>query len=81
MNLRQEFSELKQYLSGLTPEGIVTVTIADKNTGELMDLAIEHDKDIVKPFTESMEQNFYYFVYEVKKNVFLKVKSELKKCR
>ncbi len=81
MNLQEEFTALKENLMNLSPESKMTATITAENTGELMDVAIRYNKNIVKPFTESADQNYYYFMYEVKKNVFLKVKSQPKKYR
>lgn len=81
MNLHEEFTQLKDNLLNLNPESKLVATITAENTGELMDVAIKQNKQIVKPFTESADQNFYYFIVEVKKNVFLRVKSEPKKYR
>lgn len=81
MNLRQEFSALKINFDNLSPESKLTVTITAENTGELMDLAIEHNCDIVHPFTHNAEQDHFYFEYPLKKNLILKVKSLPKKLR
>lgn len=79
MNLHEEFTQLKDNLLNLSPESRLVATITAESTGELIDLAIKNNKQVIQPFAESEEQNFFYFMYEVKKNVFLKVKSEPKK--
>lgn len=81
MNLQEEFTALKENLMNLSPESKMTATITAETTGELMDMAIKNNKDIVKPFTESAAQDFYYFIVEVKNNIFIRVKSEPKKYR
>lgn len=75
MKLREEFLSLKTSFDNFYPESRVTITLTAESTGELMDLANEHNCVLVKPFTQTATQDHYYFEYELKKNVILKVKS------
>ena len=81
MTLREEFYALKERFINLNPETQLTISITADNTGELMDLAIELNADIIKPFTKFAEQNYYYFEHPLKKNIIIKVKSLPKKLR
>lgn len=81
MTLKDEFESLKNNLSNLDAESKLTATIKAENTGELMDLALRYNADIIKPFSESAQQNFYYFNFHVKKNIIITVKSNPKKLK
>ncbi len=79
--LTTQIKDLATELSNFNPESKVTATVTAENTGELMDSAISLNCRIVQPFMDSAEQNYYYFLYEVKKNVIIKVKSSPKKLK
>ena len=82
MTLREEFNSLKDSFSNLNPpESKLTATITAENTGELMDLANDCNSRIIAPFSDSREQDYYYFTYPLKENIVLQVKSLPKKYR
>jgi len=76
MTLKDEYKSVIANFSNLNiPESKITATITAENTGELMDLAINENCEIIKPFTVSSQQNYYYFEKEIKKKVKVIVKS------
>lgn len=71
--LTTEINALKEQLSNLSPEGKSTFTIRADNTGELMDSCISVNCNLIKPFEDSTNQDYYYFLVNVKPNVIIRV--------
>ena len=68
-----EVNALKEQLQNLSPESKLTATVRADNTGELMDSCIAANCDLIKPFSDSADQDYYYYLVKVKTNVIIKV--------
>lgn len=72
--LTTEINSLKEQLQHLSPESKLTATIQADNTGELMDSCVATNCNLIKPFSDSADQGYYYFLIQVKPNVIIRVK-------
>lgn len=80
-NLTTKINYFKEFLSIYIQEGNIDATITADNTGELMDSAIDLNCNIIKPFEDSFEQNYYYFIIKLNPLINIKVKSLPKKLK
>lgn len=73
-----EVLNLKSQLQNLSFESELTATIKADTIGELMDACIDNNSKLIKPFEESENQNYYYFVVNVRPDIIIKVVSSAK---
>lgn len=68
-----EIKALKEQLMNFNSESdIVCTTICD-NIRELMDSCNDLNEKLITPFENAPNQDFYYFLIEVKPNIIIKV--------
>lgn len=77
-NLTQQIVALKERAERYTPEGAILYTVDADSTGDLMASCMSLNCDLVKPFRDSKDQDYYYFTVPVKKGINIKVKGTSK---